>query len=114
MSSEPDPADPGREDGPAWPDRDPMPAADRGAWLDHLAASDDPPEDEEDSEPLTAEELAGLRESVAPASPLAPLVAAEGRRGRASEQFANRNRITLINGAELKQLIKEYLHKDVI
>jgi restriction system protein len=34
--------------------------------------------------------------------------------GRASEQFANRNRITLINGAELKQLIKEHLHKDVI
>lgn len=34
--------------------------------------------------------------------------------GRASEQFAKRNRITLINGAELKQLVKEYLHKDVI
>lgn len=34
--------------------------------------------------------------------------------GRASEQFANRNRITLINGAELKQLIKEYLNMDVI
>jgi restriction system protein len=34
--------------------------------------------------------------------------------GRASEQFAKRNRITLINGAELKQLIKEYLKKDVI
>jgi restriction system protein len=34
--------------------------------------------------------------------------------GRASEQFANRNRITLINGAELKQLIKEYLRIDVI
>jgi len=34
--------------------------------------------------------------------------------GRASEQFAKRNRVTLINGAELKQLIKEYLHKDVI
>ncbi|HUC25312.1 MAG TPA: restriction endonuclease [Streptosporangiaceae bacterium] len=34
--------------------------------------------------------------------------------GRASEQFANRNRITLINGAELKQLIKEHLHRDVI
>jgi restriction system protein len=34
--------------------------------------------------------------------------------GRASEQFANRNRITLINGAELKQLLKEHLHKDVI
>ena len=34
--------------------------------------------------------------------------------GRASEQFANRNRITLINGAELKQLIKEHLNRDVI
>ena len=34
--------------------------------------------------------------------------------GRASEQFAKRNRITLINGAELKQLIKEHLEKDVI
>ena len=34
--------------------------------------------------------------------------------GRASEQFAKRNRITLINGAELKQLINEYLKKDVI
>lgn len=34
--------------------------------------------------------------------------------GRASEQFAKRNRITLINGAELKQLIKEHLHRDVI
>ena len=34
--------------------------------------------------------------------------------GRASEQFASRNRITLINGAELKQLINEYLKKDII
>jgi restriction system protein len=34
--------------------------------------------------------------------------------GRASEQFANRNRVTLINGAELKQLIKDKLHRDVI
>ncbi len=34
--------------------------------------------------------------------------------GRASEQFANRNRITLINGAELKQLIKEHLNRDII
>jgi restriction system protein len=34
--------------------------------------------------------------------------------GRASEQFANRNRITLVNGAELKQLIKEHLYMDVI
>ncbi|WP_433515150.1 restriction endonuclease [Nonomuraea sp. CA-143628] len=34
--------------------------------------------------------------------------------GRASEQFAQRNRITLINGAELKHLIKQYLNIDVI
>jgi restriction system protein len=34
--------------------------------------------------------------------------------GRASEQFANRNRITLVNGAELKQLIKQHLNMDVI
>jgi restriction system protein len=34
--------------------------------------------------------------------------------GRASEQFAKRNRITLINGAELKQLIKEHLKRDVV
>jgi restriction system protein len=34
--------------------------------------------------------------------------------GRASEQFAQRNRITLINGAELKSLIKQHLNLDVI
>lgn len=34
--------------------------------------------------------------------------------GRTSEEFANRNRITLINGAELKHLIKEKLGRDVI
>jgi restriction system protein len=34
--------------------------------------------------------------------------------GRASEQFAGRNRITLINGAELKDLLKRYLDMDVI
>ncbi|WP_405086923.1 restriction endonuclease [Microbispora sp. NBC_01389] len=34
--------------------------------------------------------------------------------GRASEQFAQRNRITLINGAELKHLLKEHLGLDVI
>lgn len=31
-----------------------------------------------------------------------------------TEQFANRNRTTLINGAELKQLIKDHLKMDVI
>jgi restriction system protein len=34
--------------------------------------------------------------------------------GRASEEFAKRNRITLINGAELKHLVKEHLKLDVI
>ncbi|GAA1005038.1 restriction endonuclease [Acrocarpospora pleiomorpha] len=34
--------------------------------------------------------------------------------GRASENFAQRNRITLINGAELKHLIKQHLNIDVI
>jgi restriction system protein len=33
---------------------------------------------------------------------------------RTSEQFAQRNRITLINGAELKHLIKQYLGVDVV
>lgn len=33
---------------------------------------------------------------------------------RTSEQFAQRNRITLINGAELKHLIKEHLGYDVL
>jgi len=34
--------------------------------------------------------------------------------GRASELFAGRNRITLINGAELKDLLKKHLNLDVI
>ncbi|GAA4242467.1 hypothetical protein GCM10022254_75580 [Actinomadura meridiana] len=34
--------------------------------------------------------------------------------GRASEQFAQRNRITLINGAELKHLLKKHLGAGVI
>jgi restriction system protein len=34
--------------------------------------------------------------------------------GRASEQFARRNRITLIDGTELSHLIKEHLNRDVI
>src|SRR5215510_15901728 len=82
MPPEPVPADPGRDDGPAWPDRDPMSAADREAWLDHLAASDDLPEPEEDEEcePLTAEELAGVRAAAADEA-LAIKAATTGRRG---------------------------------
>jgi restriction system protein len=34
--------------------------------------------------------------------------------GRASEEFAKRNRITLIDGAELKHLVKQHLTIDAI
>ena len=46
MPSVPAPADPGRDDDPAWLDRDPMTAAEREAWLDRLCAQDDDPSDE--------------------------------------------------------------------
>jgi hypothetical protein len=83
MPPEPVPAHPGWDDGPARPDRDPRTAADREAWLDHLVASDDPPEPEEeyeDFEPLTAEELAGICAAAADEM-LAIDAAATGRRG---------------------------------
>ena len=64
MPGEPVPADPGWDDDPAWDAPDPVPAAEREAWLDHLVAQDDPVEAEEDPGPedeLTAAELAGIR-----------------------------------------------------
>ena len=45
MPSVPAPADPGRDEDPAWLDRDPMTAAEREAWLDRLCAQDDDPAD---------------------------------------------------------------------
>ena len=42
MPGEPVPADPGWDEDPAWDAPDPVPAAEREAWLDHLAAADDP------------------------------------------------------------------------
>ena len=76
MPSVPAPADPGRDEDPAWLDRDPMTAAEREAWLDRLCAQDDDPSDApeeywdpESSAPppgedeLTADELAGVREA---------------------------------------------------
>src|SRR6266545_7554422 len=45
MPSVPAPADPGRDEDPARPDRDPMTAAEREAWLDRLCAQDDDPSD---------------------------------------------------------------------
>ena len=46
MPSVPVPADPGWGEDPAWPDRDPMTAAEREAWLDRLCALDDDPFDD--------------------------------------------------------------------
>jgi hypothetical protein len=74
MPSEPVPADTGWDDDPAWTRPDPVSAEDREAWLDHLAALDDPcaPEeypDPEDCAPLpgedqlTREELAEISEA---------------------------------------------------
>ena len=39
------PRGPGRDEDPAWLDRDPMTAAEREAWLDRLCAQDDNPSD---------------------------------------------------------------------
>ena len=82
MPAEPVPADPGRDDDLAWLDRDPMTAAEREAWLDRVAEADDPPEPEEyeDVAPLTAEELAEVREAAADEL-LAAEAATTGRRG---------------------------------
>ena len=76
MPSVPALPDPGRDEDPAWLDRDPMTAAEREAWLDRLCAQDDDPSDapQEYWDPgscapppgqdeLTADELAGIREA---------------------------------------------------
>ena len=93
MPSVPAPADPGRDEDPAWLDRDPMTAAEREAWLDRLCAQDDDPadgpqeyRDPESSAPppgedeLTEEELAGIREAAGDEG-LALDAASAGRRG---------------------------------
>src|SRR6185437_7408063 len=78
MPSVPGPANPGRDEDPAWLDRDPMTAGEREAWLDRLCAQDDDPSDgpQEYWDPesfapppgqdeLTAEELAGVAAAAA-------------------------------------------------
>ena len=82
MPAEPVPADPGRDDDLAWLDRDPMTAGEREAWLDWACEHDEPPGEEEDQEyvPLTAEELAEIREAAADEL-LAVEAASTGRRG---------------------------------
>ena len=82
MPPESVPADPGRDDDLAWLDRDPMTAAEREEWLDRVCEQDEPPEEEEyeDYAPLTAEELAEVREAAAD-DLLAVRAATTGRRG---------------------------------
>ena len=72
------------DEDPAWSRPDPMTAEEREAWLDHLAEADEAPdveeeEDPEDCAPLTAEELAEVREGAA-AGP-AVWAGLAGRRG---------------------------------
>ena len=93
MPSVPAPPDPGRDEDPAWLDRDPMTAGEREAWLDRLCAQDDDPADapQEYWDPgsaapppgqdeLTADELAEVREAAADEM-LALDAASTGRRG---------------------------------
>ena len=93
MPSVPAPADPGWDGDPAWPDRDPVTAAEREAWLDRLCAQDDDPFDDPQEywdpeacapppgeDELTAGELAGVAEAAADEM-LALDAASTGRRG---------------------------------
>ena len=81
MPQQPDPADPGRDD-LAGLDRDPMTAEEREAWLDWACEHDEPPGEEEyeDFDPLTAEELAEIRQAAVDEL-LAVEAATTGRRG---------------------------------
>jgi Domain of unknown function (DUF222) len=80
MPPEPVPADPGPDEDLAWLDRDP----EREVWLDRARGHDEPPEpweeEYEDFEPLTPEELAGIRHAAADEL-LAVRAATTGRRG---------------------------------
>ena len=82
MPLSPVPADPWWDDDPAWSRPDPMSAAELEASLDWTCEHSEPPGDEEyeDFEPLTAEELAGIREAAADEL-LAVEAASTGRRG---------------------------------
>jgi hypothetical protein len=79
MPPEPIPADPGWDEDLAWLDRDP----ERESWRDRAREHDEPPEPEEeygDFAPLTAEELAEIRDAAADEL-LAVEAATTGRRG---------------------------------
>jgi hypothetical protein len=78
MPPEPVSADPGWDDDLAWLDRDP----ERESWLDRAREHDEPPlaEEYENREPLTEQELAGIRDAAADVL-LAVEAASTGRRG---------------------------------
>jgi hypothetical protein len=78
MPASPVPADPGWDEDLAWLDRDP----ERESWLDRARERDEPPleEEYEDHEPLTAQELAEIRDAAADEL-LAMTAASTGRRG---------------------------------
>jgi hypothetical protein len=82
MPPSPVPADPGWDEDLTWLDRDPMTAAEFEASLNRLCELDEGPgEDDEDyCVPLTAEEVAGIREAAADEL-LAAGAATTGRRG---------------------------------
>src|SRR5882724_7996594 len=79
---EPVPAEPEWDDDPAWTRPDPMTAAELKAGLDRVCEHDEPPRPDEygDFEPLTAEELAEIREAAGDEL-LAVEAATTGRRG---------------------------------
>src|SRR5438876_11503526 len=102
MPSVPASADPGWDEDPAWPDRDPVSAAEREAWLDRLCQLDDDPADapQEYRDPescapppgqdeLTEQELAGIAEAAADEM-LALDAASTGRRGPGQAGSARR------------------------
>src|SRR5215470_9177597 len=82
MPAESVPADPGPDEDLAWLDRDPMTPAELEAHLDWVCEHGAPPEPEEyeDVDPLTPEELAEVRQAAADVL-LAVKAATTGRRG---------------------------------
>jgi Domain of unknown function (DUF222) len=82
MPPEPVPAEPEWDDDPAWTRPDPMTPAELEAELDRVCEQDEPPgpDEFEDFEPFTPEELAEIREAAADEL-LAVEAATTGRRG---------------------------------
>jgi hypothetical protein len=82
MPPEPVPAEPELDDDPAWTRPDPMTAAELEAGLDRVCEHDEPPgpDEFEDFEPFTPEELTEIREAAADEL-LAVEAATAGRRG---------------------------------